>query len=213
VREIVNESRPLPRRLVRALVVVGLLGLATAGFAAFQLYTPGEPRFHGTIYPDAPPAPAFSLFDHEGRTTSLADFRGRPVLLFFGFSRCPDVCPRTLARVSRVLNEAGISPDVQLLLVTVDPEHDTPERLARYVEPFGGRVRGLTGDRAGLEALFAEYGVYAREADSHDGHPTISHTSLLFGVDPAGRLRVLIHADEPDEVIQSDVRALLRLRG
>jgi protein SCO1 len=210
----VSQTERVPARVTRVLLVLGALGFAAAVFAALQLAAFGSPRFHGTEYPDAPPAPGFVMTDHTGRDLSLADFHGRPVLLFFGFTRCPDVCPRTLARLSRIMEEAGVDREqLELLLISVDPAYDTPEQLATYVTQFRGRVRGLTGEVTELSALLAEYGVYAQEMEGHDGRPTIAHTNLVFGIDSAGRLRVLIHADQPDEVIVADLRTLLRLKS
>jgi protein SCO1 len=213
--ENVSESEGVvPARITRVLVVLGVLGIAAAAFAALQLAAFGTPRFHGTEYPDAPPAPAFTLTDHGGNEFSLSDRSGGPVLLFFGFTRCPDVCPRTLARLTRIMEDARIEPDrLEVLLITVDPDHDTPEVLADYVDQFRGRVRGLAGDPTTVAAILAEYGVYAQATEGHGGHPTIAHTNLVFGIDAANRLRVLIRADEPDEIVLADLRTLLRLRG
>jgi protein SCO1 len=204
-------SIPLPRS-ARVLLSIGFSALALAGVAALQLANAGYPRFHGTAYPDAPAAPIFVLTDHRGQPATLVEQRGRVVLLFFGFTRCPDVCPLTLTRLARVLDGAGIGPDrARILLVSVDPEHDTPERLAEYAGRFGPSVTGLTGQREDLERIFAEYGVHAGTSLDHHGRETIAHTSVVFGIDPRGRLRVLIHADEPDDVVERDVRWLLRL--
>lgn len=168
--------------------------------------------FHGTLYEDPEPAPAFSLTDHRGETAGLEDFRGRATLLFFGFTHCPDVCPLTLQRLTRAADALGRrGNDVAIVLITVDPERDTPAMLAEYVERFGPRVTGLTGDPATLERLRSEYGVYAAPQPGHGDHPMMVHTPAVFGIDRAGRLRVLLHADGPEEALQSDLRGLLAL--
>jgi protein SCO1 len=173
----------------------------------------GAHAFHGTAYPDAEPAPAFTLTDHRGHEASLGDFRGRAVLLFFGFTNCPDVCPLTLARLGRAVEEMGRrGNDTQILLVTVDPARDTPEALDAYVRQFGPNVTGLTGDSETLGAMRSAYGVFAAmHADHQTGQEMVMHTDAVFGIDRRGRLRVLLHADGPEAQLQADIRALLRL--
>ena len=198
---------------IRALLATGLLALLVTGFAAIQIRASATPPFHGTAYPDAPFAPDFELIDHRGESRSLSDFRGEIVLLFFGFTRCPDVCPLALSRLARVLAEAEIGADrASVLLVTVDPEYDTAERLAEFVTPFGPAFTGLRGDSTTTRAIMADYGVFAQPAHNHEGAPTLAHTSLVFGIDRSGRLTVLIHPEEPAEIVASDIRALLQIR-
>jgi len=210
----VNEMSALRSMVVRVLLTIGIVGFALAGFAAFKLSELASLRFHGTVYPDAPPAPDFTLIDDEGEPNTLSGYHGSPVLLFFGFTRCADVCPRTLARLTRIQEEAAIPLGrMPVLLITVDPEHDTPDRLRDYTAQFAGRVRGLTGERQDVEGVFSGYGVFANPSESHAGSPTIAHTDLIFGIDAAGRLRVLIHADAPDDIIRADIETLLRLRS
>jgi protein SCO1/2 len=201
----------LQQRSVRLLGIVGIAALAVAGFAATQV-AGRAPGFHGTPYPDAPEAPAFTLTDHNGETRSLSDFRGAPVLLFFGFTNCPDVCPLTLSTVGRAIEEEGLSAEeVRVLLVTVDPENDTPERMKEYVESFGPWNVGLTASEEALEAVQADYGVYAIESMDHGGMPMLAHTTQVFGIDRAGRLRVLIHAENGAEEVRDDLKQLMRL--
>jgi protein SCO1 len=208
----IGEGIPADSDVVRRLLVVGIASFLLAAIAAVRVSDAG-PAFHGTPYPDAPPAPAFSLADHLGGTTSLDDHRGRTVLLFFGFTRCPDVCPLTLSRLARVVEEMGLGPDrLSVLFVTVDPEHDTEDRLADYVERFDGRVLGLRPEPDALDSLLADYGVFAQPLAGHDGHETFAHTDLVFGIDRTGKLRVLIHADAPGDALRRDLRTLTRIR-
>jgi protein SCO1 len=196
---------------VRLLLVIGLASLAIATYAGVQLAR-GSATFHGTEYPDSPPAPEFRLVDHRGAPVSLTDFRGRAVLLFFGFSNCPDVCPITLARLARIAEEHGFEADqLEIVLITVDPERDTPAVLAEYVDGFRGRVRGVTGDPDEVRRVLREFGVFAQPSPGHDGRPALAHTTQVFGVDREGRIRVLIHADEPEELVTRDIRLLLRI--
>lgn len=207
-------SRHPRSRQIRVLLAIGCFSLALAGFAGLQLIRTQTPAFHGTRYPDAPPAPTFALIDHEGNAASIDDFRGRPVLLFFGFTSCPDVCPLTLSRLSKLIENGGAqTEDVEVLLVTVDPAADTPERLAEYVASFGDSVTGLTGSAEELTRVFAEYGVYAESRPGHTGEPTIVHTPVVFGIDRGGRIQVLIHPDQREEIVREDILTLARLNG
>ena len=204
-------SSAFQQRSVRLLFVCGIVALAVAGFAATQVAGRG-PDFHGTLYPDSPPAPAFTLTDHTGESRSLSDYEGTTVLLFFGFTNCPDVCPLTLSTLARVIESEGLSPEeVRVLLVTVDPATDTPERLKEYVASFGPSTVGLTGTPEALQAVQSGYGVYAVQSTDHNGAPSLAHTTQVFGIDRAGRLRVLIHAENGVDVVRDDLRQLLRL--
>src|SRR5690606_5420276 len=141
-------------RQVRLLLGIGGFALGAAGYAGVRLAAEPGPLFHGTAYPDTPAAPDFSLVDHEGNPASLERWRASPLLLFSGFTSCPDVCPLTLSALSRVFEQEGIDDtEARVLLVTVDPENDTPERLAEYVAHFGPHVTGLTGDRATIDRV------------------------------------------------------------
>lgn len=207
-------SRHPRSRQIRVLLAIGCFSLALAGFAGFQLIRAQAPEFHGTPYPDSPAAPTFELIDHEGNAARIEDFRGRPVLLFFGFTSCPDVCPLTLSRLSKLVEEGGAATEeVEILLVTVDPAADTPERLAEYAGSFGDSVTGLTGSADELTRVFAEYGVYAESRPGHTGEPTIVHTPVVFGIDRAGRIQVLIHPDQREEIVRDDIITLARLEG
>lgn len=203
----------LKLRSVRLLLICGFLSLAVTAFAAVRLSrNAAEPAFRGTPYPDTPPAPDFALTDHEGVPRKLSDFVGTTVLLFFGFTNCPDVCPLTLASLSRVIEAEDLDQEeVRVLLVTVDPLTDTPERMKEYVAHFGPAVMGLTGTEAQIEEVQADYGVFASHVTGHDGAPSLAHTTQVFGIDRKGRLRVLIHAEEGDDVVRSDLLELVRV--
>jgi protein SCO1 len=211
-------TRRSSRHRWRLPVVLGLAlagGVAVAALLAAIAAPPGMGRhaFHGTDYGDPLPAPGFALTNHLGKGATLADHRGQVVLLFFGFTHCPDVCPLTLQRLSGALAELGRrAENVQVLLITVDPERDTPEVLHRYVQQFGPRVAGLTGDPEDLAQIRRSYGVFAEIAPAHGEHGiTVVHSDVVFGVDRQGRLRVLLHVDGPREELLADIRRLLRL--
>jgi protein SCO1 len=192
--------------------VVAALAIALAAFLAVSLYRDTRPvRFHGTAYEPPTDAPAFSLVEHTGRTLRLSDLRGRPVLLFFGYTRCPDVCPLTLTALRQALDSLGAGPDeVRVAMVTVDPANDTMETLARYVANFGPGVSGLTGSPDALSALYGAYGVHATTAPGDHGE-MVMHTPVVFGNDSAGPHRVLLPPPEPESGFLDDLRTLLRL--
>lgn len=189
-----------------------MLALTAAAALSVAVYSASRlldgPRYHATAYVPAEPAPDFRLRDHTGRVVSLENFRGRASLLFFGYTHCPDVCPLTLDKLRRALRSAGIGPEqAHVLLVTVDPERDTPQALARYVSRFGPGVSGLTGGPEALRRLAAAYGVHAQPTG--DGHMSITHTGAVFGIDADGRLRVLLRPETADAELAEDLRTLV----
>lgn len=213
-------------RLAAGLALVA--GIALVVMAGLRLRALQPPVFRGTPYEDQVPAPPLALVAHDGRQVTLDDFRGRPVLLFFGYTRCPDICPGTLARLSRLRSElGGPAEDAEILLVTMDPEVDTPAVLGEYVRRFGPRITGLTGDSAALAQAYAGYGATVLPPappsttgahDAHAGHaaPTapagrISHTSPVYGIDRTGRLRVIISEGATEAETRHDLRTLARL--
>ena len=151
------------------------------------------------------------LRDQHGKPTTLADFKGRAVLLFFGYTACPDVCPATLARYAAVMKALGAdSGRVQVLFVTLDPERDTPDKLGAYVSWFDPAFIGLSGDLAATEAAAREFKVFfARSKSSAAMGYTIDHSAGAYAFDPAGRIRLYIKDDAPVEAIASDLKRLL----
>jgi len=208
-----------------------LLALAAvvAGVGAYAawLAASARPAFHGTTYDPVAPAPDFRLVDPAGRAVTLADYRGRPVLVFFGYTRCTDFCPLTLDRLSRAVRELGPKAGgARIVLVTVDPAHDTPAALAGYVARFGGRVEGLTGDPAALAAAWRAYSVHVAPgvappaAMEHGAHPAspssaltpeVAHSGVVYGIDRNGALRVVLPDGATDGETKDDIRALARL--
>ena len=152
------------------------------------------------------------LTGHDGKPRSAADFRGKVVVVAFGFTHCPDVCPTTLADLASVMKQLGADArGVQVLFVTVDPKRDTPELLAQYVPAFHPEFIGLHGDAAATEKVTKDFHVYAHERPGKGGEGyTVDHSAQSFVLDRDGRVRLLIPPGTPPAAIASDVRILLQ---
>lgn len=154
----------------------------------------------------------FHLLDHAGKPRSLADFKGKVVMLYFGYTHCPDQCPTTMAEMAGVRSKLGESGRrVQGLFVTVDPRRDTPQVLAQYVSAFDPSFLGLYGDESTTSALAKEFKFYysAQKADAH-GNYSVDHGSAIYVFDPTGRLRLLMNPGMSIDAMAADVRLLLK---
>ncbi len=153
----------------------------------------------------------FALKDHSGKVRKLADFKGKAVVVFFGFTHCPDVCPTTLAELATVMKELGPSADkVQVLFVTVDPERDTPEVLAKYVPTFDARFLGMTGSLAETEQMAKEFkAFYQKVPGKTAGSYTVDHTAGSYIFDPQGRIRLFVRHGQGLDPIMHDLKLLL----
>jgi protein SCO1/2 len=189
---------------------------------------PGPGGWYGTPVPPSMPAPALRLAEPGGRPFDLAAERGRVVLVFFGYTNCPDICPTTLAQWKRVEGRLGAdSAKVRFVFVSVDPERDTPEIAKAYAQRFDSSFVGLTGTRAEVEAAERGFRVSSfREPapttgatghaahDPHAAHApagyTVAHTSRVFVIDPSGRWRLILPASASADAMLSDVRRLVR---
>jgi protein SCO1/2 len=157
----------------------------------------------------------FSLVDHAGVPRTLADFRGKVVVLFFGYTQCPDVCPTTLATLAEAMRRLGPeAARVQVLFVTIDPDRDTREVLSRYVTAFDGSFLGLSGDAAATARTAAEFKVlYQKQPGRTPETYTMDHSAGTFVFDPQGRLRLYVSHGQDADVFVHDVRELLRTAG
>ena len=157
------------------------------------------------------PGLAFNLTDDSGRRVSAADFRGRTVLLFFGYTNCPDVCPTTLVKLSAALKDLGpAAQGVQVLFVTVDPKRDTVEALHRYVRAFGAHITGLRGSQAELRELAKRYRIsYSYGEPDASGNYEVTHSSAVFVFDAGGDARLLVLPDSGQKAIAHDLKRLL----
>lgn len=184
-----------------AIALAGLALLATGGLSGSA--TPGTPvRSTGTALIGGP----FTLVDHTGRTVTEADFRGRHMLIYFGFTHCPDVCPTALQIMSVALDQlaetkgAEAAAQVVPVFITVDPERDDVAAMAAYVGHFGDRFVGLTGTPAQIEAATGAFKVYARKVEDPNsaGGYTMDHSSVVYLMGPDGAfLANFTHETDP----------------
>lgn len=154
----------------------------------------------------------FRLLDAEGRPRTLADYRGKVVLVFFGFTQCPDVCPTTMAELAELRRRLG--PDgekVQGVFVSVDPERDTPEVLKGYLTAMDPSFVGLTGSPDEIKAVAKEFKVFYQKVETPSGGYTIDHTAGSYIFDPQGQVRLFARYGMPIDQLTADVRQLLKL--
>jgi len=130
----------------------------------------------------------FSLTDQNGRTVTDQDFKGRPFLVFFGFTHCPDICPTTMFEISEILKKLGPDGDrVRAVFITVDPERDTPAALKDYLSSFDPRIVGITGDDAAIAAVAKAYRAYYKRMPLAEGGYTMDHTAIIYLMGKDGR--------------------------
>lgn len=172
----------------------------------------GAPTFKSTDITGAEYGKTLALEDHHGKPRRLEDFRGKAVVLFFGFTHCPDVCPTTLADMAQVMRTLGADADrVQVLFVSVDPERDTQAALAKYVPAFDARFLGLRGDLEATRRVAKEFKVYfEKRPGKTPGEYSIDHSAQSYVIDPEGRLRLFVRHERIAEDLAPDLRVLLR---
>lgn len=154
---------------------------------------------------------SLALTDHQGQPRTLNDFRGKALVIFFGYTSCPDVCPTTLARFAEVLKQLGDDAGrVQVLFVTLDPARDTQEKLAAYVPWFHPSFIGLYGDASATESAAREFKVFYAKKNTEGGLSyVLDHTAGAYVFDPVGRIRLYVKDDVPVAAIVGDLRRLL----
>ncbi len=153
----------------------------------------------------------FALKTVDGRTITGPDLVGRAQAIFFGFTNCPDVCPMTLYRLSEAA--AQIDPAANrlgIVMISVDPERDSPQILAEYTENFGASVTGLSGSRAAVDQAIKDFGIYALKVPLDDGDYTMDHSAAVFLYDRTGRFFGTVSFDEPEEVTIQKLARLIK---
>jgi protein SCO1/2 len=144
-----------------------------------------------SLKPPPPPASAiggpFQLVAQNGQTVTEKDFLGRPFLVFFGYTHCPDICHATLFEISEILRAVGPDANVAALFVTVDPERDTPAVMKDYLSNFDSRIVGVSGDRAAIDPVLREYRIYSKKAAENGDDYAVDHTTVVYLMDKNGR--------------------------
>jgi protein SCO1/2 len=185
--------------LIAALAAAGLPGCGR----------PQQGPWHAVDITGADYAQDFSLLDPDGRMRTLADFRGQAVLVFFGFTQCPDVCPTALARAAEVMQLLGDDARrLQVIFVTVDPERDTPELLRAYTGAFHPSFLGLHADLETTAATARAFKIFYRKVPTGSSY-TMDHTALSYAYDPQGRLRLAVRHETPAADVAADIARLL----
>jgi protein SCO1 len=198
------------KTILVGILTFGLLGLTVL---AVWLFRPGS-SLRGTVYAAPyPPAPPISLSRSDGAPFQLEDLQGNLVLLFFGYTSCPDVCPTTMAELKTALDRIGPEKagQVKVVFVTVDPQRDTPERIQEYANHFSDGFIGLSGQESTLAKVWNDYGVYRQVAE---GSPAtgylVDHTARITLIDQKGSLRSSYSFETPVEDIVHDLKLLLQ---
>lgn len=202
-----------------ALLVVASLALlggcsersASSNEADQLILSPVDTKFKNTDITGLDYAKAFTLTDHTGKARTLEDFKGKAVFIFFGYTQCPDVCPTTMAEMASVLKTLGPQAEqVQVLFVTVDPERDTPDLLAKYVPAFDPRFLGLTGDKAAIDKVTKDFKVFHQKVPNKESDTyTMDHTAGSYVFDTQGRIRLFVRHGQGPEPIAHDLKLLL----
>ncbi|MVW72619.1 MULTISPECIES: SCO family protein [unclassified Bordetella] len=169
-----------------------------------------EAKFQGSDITGTHLGRAMALTDQNGEKRTIEGLAGKVVVVFFGFTQCPDVCPTALAELSQVMQKLGPDADrVQVLMVTVDPERDTPEILKQYVTSFDPRFLGLTGTPAEIRAAAASFKAYYAKIPTEGDNYTMDHTAAFYLFDPKGESRVLLGNSLGADAMAHDIKLLL----
>jgi protein SCO1/2 len=188
------------------LVVLAAFLTGLVIFLGVFLYATGQLGSDGAAGPSAIGGP-FNLIDQNAKPVTDQDFKGKPTLVFFGYTHCPDVCPTTLFDVSEVLRALGKDGDrAGALFVTVDPERDTAPVLKDYLSSFDPRLRAATGDQKAIDAVEKAYRVYAKKVPSDNADYTMDHTALVYLMDKQGRFVAPFSLKRRPEEAAADLR-------
>lgn len=174
--------------------------------------TGGPTLAKATLLEPARPLPPMSFVDERGQPFGPERLHGHWSILFFGFTHCPDVCPTTLALLAQVekqLTDLPTEQRPQIILMSVDPERDTPEQLAKYVKTFSPTFTGVTGDQAAMHEFALKLGVPVAITELPSGGYTVDHSAAIFVIDPSGSMRALSSTPHEVSIIASDYRSIV----
>jgi len=207
----IQEQPEAKRPLRTILLVIGGL-IIGIGFAWLLINWLIPPTYNGQVIDSKDPVTNFTLTGPGGESVSLVDFRDKVVILYFGYTFCPDVCPATMVELRTAMEELGRqADDVQVLMVSLDPERDTPEVLEKYVAHFNPSFIGLTGTEDEVIAASAPLGIfYEKEEGSAASGYLVNHTATVMVLDKRGHLRLLYPFGTEGEAMAADLRHLTR---
>jgi protein SCO1/2 len=156
-------------------------------------------------------AKGFTLTDHNGKPRTLADFKGKVVVVFFGYTQCPDVCPTTLSELAGIKKALGSEAErLQVIFITLDPQRDTPELMAGFVPAFDSSFLGLWGEQAVIDKVAKDFKVFAQKVPSKDSKSyTIDHTAGSYVFDDQGHIRLFVRHGQGVDGLQKDLQRLL----
>lgn len=196
---------------IRARLLAAVAAAALVLGGCDQLGLPGKSPFQGVDVTGSALGGELRLNDQDGKARALTDFRGKVVVVSFGFTHCPDVCPTTLADLASARKQLGSdASQVQVLFVTVDPKRDTTELLKQYVPAFDPTFIGLRGDEAATERAKKDFHVFSEERVAKPGEAyTVDHSAQMYVIDRAGRMRLLWNPGTLPAMMVADLRILL----
>ena len=197
----------MDRTVARPLVIVTAFAASLLVGLLVMLWALGGVR--GLTAPAAIGGP-FQLTDQSGQTVTEKSLQGRPTLIFFGFTHCPDVCPTALFEISELLHAMGNDADrVNAYFVSVDPERDSKEAIKDYLSSFDPHLKGLTGEPVAIAKVLSAYRVYAKKVPLKDGDYTMDHTALTYLMDRDGKFVAPFNLDRPPEVAAAELKKYL----
>ena len=200
---------------VKTILLLALSLLLLGGTVALVMPLLAQPQpTHGVLLQSPQPLQNFTLTDTDGERVQLADLHGQHLLFFFGYTFCPDVCPTTIAELGETVQALGSDGEqVQVIMVSVDPERDTPSRLKQYTTAFDASFMGLTGTPDELAAVASTFGIFY---EKHDGSAAtnylVDHTATVIVVDPEGYVRMIFPFGTSGQAMAADLRPLLEIR-
>ena len=194
----------MQRRLIVPIVCL-VLGVLMLGATAFFTLRDRSVSVPVTTSVGGP----FALIDHNGKAITHRDLEGRPTLIFFGFTHCPDVCPTTLMEINKVFEVLGPQAKVAALFMSVDPERDTPALLKDYVSNFDSRIIGVTGPRESVDATLKTFRVFARRTKGEGDSYSVDHSSLVYLMDKQGRFATAFNLQQSPEQAARALRPYL----
>lgn len=206
-------DRPIGRQRRDAIKVIAYSALVTSASGFFTACSPDKPQFRSIDLTGADYAKEFSLVDFNGKLRTLADFKGKIAIVFFGFTQCPDVCPTTMAEMAQIKQMLGADGDrLQAIFVTVDPERDTPELLKAYMGNFDPGFVALRPTMEQLPKVAKDFKVFYKKVEGKTpGSYTMDHSAGSYVFDTQGRVRLYSRYGSGAEALASDIRLLLKM--